>query len=96
MLATEPIKRGQQVCLTYGNLANFLLLPQFGFVLPDLGSPPDIALVDCASVMQHVKQSGGAVLDEVSPNSTRLLVSSASPDHLGHTRAQPTFGCMPF
>jgi hypothetical protein len=34
VLATERIKQGAQVCLTYGNLANLLLLPQFGFVLP--------------------------------------------------------------
>jgi len=34
VLATERIKQGAQVCLTYGNLANLLLLPQFGSVLP--------------------------------------------------------------
>ena len=67
VLATESIKRGQQVFLTYGKLANFLLLPQFGFVLMDLGSPPDIALIDCTSVIGRVKQSDGAALDEVCP-----------------------------
>lgn len=67
VLATERIKEGAQVCLTYGNLANLLLLPQFGFVLPSLTAPPDIALVDCAELLEDVRRAdgGAARLDEL-------------------------------
>lgn len=59
VLATEPIKRNQQVCLTYGNLANFMLLPQFGFVLTELASPPDIGIVNCADLIATVNAADG-------------------------------------
>ena len=67
-LSSSPrIKQGDQVCLTYGNLANLLLLPQFGFVLPSLTAPPDIALVDCAEVLEDVRcaDGGAARLDDL-------------------------------
>ena len=67
-LSSSPrIKQGDQVCLTYGNLANLLLLPQFGFVLPSLTAPPDIALVDCAEVLEDVRRAdgGAARLDDL-------------------------------
>ena len=53
--------------MTYGNLANLLLLPQFGFVLPSLTAPPDIALVDCAEVLEDVRRAdgGAARLDDL-------------------------------
>ena len=59
VLATAPIRRNAQVCLTYGNLPNFNLLPQFGFVLPTLPSPPDAALVDCAACIESVRRRDG-------------------------------------
>jgi FKBP-type peptidyl-prolyl cis-trans isomerase len=59
VLATEAIKRNTQVCLTYGDLSNFYLLPQFGFVLPELGPPTDHALVDCAHVVKYASEADG-------------------------------------
>jgi len=41
VLATEPIRKGTQVCLSYGELPNCVLLPQFGFVLASLDAPPE-------------------------------------------------------
>ena len=57
--ATRPIKKGSQVFLSYGNLANFELLSQFGFVLTELASPPDVALVDCTQFLEERLNAAG-------------------------------------
>ena len=59
--ATRAIKRGSQVCLSYGDLANVDLLSQFGFVLPELGAPPDVGFVDCTVFLEErLNAAGGA------------------------------------
>ena len=81
VLASEPIARHQQVCLTYGNLANFLLLPQFGFVLPELPSPPDLALVDCSPLVSHVAASAAGVskLEQLAEDGLLMRDGDGSP-----------------
>lgn len=60
VLAAEPIKAGQEVHLSYGNVPNLLLLMQFGFVLAD--HPPDIGLVNCEAAFEG---GDGSVLSEL-------------------------------
>ena len=80
VIATEEIKKGQQVCLTYGNLANWLLLQQWGFVLTELGSPPDVALVDCAPCFDGLKadESAAAQLMELCEDSLLMREGDGS------------------
>jgi len=52
VLATAPMRKGAQVFLSYGPLPNMLLLQQWGFVLPQLASPPDMALVDISTWLE--------------------------------------------
>lgn len=64
VLAKEPMQKHEQVFLCYGDpLPNFLLLNQFGFVLPD--SPVDVGLVRCDSLISAAESSAlEAVADE--------------------------------
>ena len=80
VIATEEIKKGQQVCLTYGNLANWLLLQQWGFVLTELVSPPDVALVDCAPCFDGLKadESAAAQLMELCEDSLLMREGDGS------------------
>ena len=58
VLATRPIARDEQVFLTYGPLPNFMLLQQWGFVLPSLGTPPDVALVSISPLLEGGPEAG--------------------------------------
>jgi hypothetical protein len=51
--ATQPIKRHQQVCLSYGELTNVDLLSQFGFVLTEEALSSDRAFVDCTKLLEE-------------------------------------------
>ena len=53
IMAREPIRRGQQVFLSYGALPSRALLLQFGLVLP--GNAADLGLVEGARVCTHVR-----------------------------------------
>lgn len=50
IVAREPIKRGEQLFLSYGPLPNLTLLLQFGFVLRRNAN--DFGLVDCTALLQ--------------------------------------------
>ena len=78
VIATAPIAKGTQVNLSYGPLPNMLLLQQWGFVLPQLSSPPDIALVNIG----HLLLEGGAMLralEEVAAKGMLMRERDGSP-----------------
>jgi len=77
VLATEAIKRNAQVHLAYGDLSNLDLLTQYGFVLPELGSPSDIALVDCANVIEHASERDGGRIKIAEVAADGLLMCEA-------------------
>ena len=59
VVATEQIKRNQQICLSYGELANVELLTQFGFMLSEMDSPPERAFVDCTKLLEERLNADG-------------------------------------
>jgi len=57
IVAREPIKRGEQLFLSYGPLPSLTLLLQFGFVVPRNAN--DFGLVDCTALLQLGGGHGG-------------------------------------
>ena len=78
VLAKTAIKRSEQVFLTYGGLPNFMLLLQFGFVLP--GAASDLGLVDCTSLVGTGLEAGGERAEALRAVAAEGLLMREGPD----------------
>lgn len=77
VIATRRIAKGEQVYLTYGPLPNHRLLTQWGFVLPAMGAPPDVGLVDISHLLEA--EGGRAWLQRAAEEGKLMRESSGAP-----------------
>ena len=79
VIATSPIKKGEQVCLSYGALPNIFLLEQFGFLLPSLSSPPDVAFVGISHLLEEGEQEVVEGLKQLAAQGKLMREADGSP-----------------